>query len=48
MHGQTGMITQVDLESTWISTLTSKEILLEDTYLITSWKRFHFNLLHIN
>lgn len=40
MHEQTGMTTPVDLESTWISTLISKEIQLVDIYSITFWKRF--------
>ena len=35
MHEQTEMTTPVDLENIWISTLTSKEILLEDIYSIT-------------
>lgn len=39
MHEQTEMTTPVDLESTWILTLISKEILLVDIYSTTFWKR---------
>ena len=39
MQRQTEMITPVDLESTWISTLISRETLSVATYSITFWKR---------
>ena len=40
MQEQTEMTTPVDLGSTWILTLISKEILLVDIFSTTFWKRF--------
>ena len=43
MQEQTEMTTPVDLGSTWILILISKETLLVDIYLTIFWKRFGYN-----